>query len=356
MKEKYLIWLKYVPVFVLMLFLSFPLVSHAQIEFVRSASVSIPNHTGVFVGDEVVDEFRVNGFFTCERAGNYSFLARLGSISYVYDSGYGSQDAYVTDLRLVVNGEEFPASYVYDPDSGLGNIVFQATTYFQAGGIHYNFVGNLHRRISGTLHSSFGNDSYLYGTYAGTYGGTMSNVQSGNYSGQISGDGNIYTETTITGDGTLNIAESQYENGFVFLSSGITVSDSATQDLLRAQTEQQKKDAQASLDESKKQTNALTEFAKADEMAKNSLKNGTTLGDYSSHEDSAVADAKIGLDKFDFLYPLKFAEGVSQAVLLCSTWLTGIITGMSGFAYIFTLGAALSLGLIFIGLWRFKRG
>lgn len=204
---------------------------------------------------------------------------------------------------------------------------------------------------------------------AGNYSITLDNVRL-MYNGQIfyasyisSGTGGLYVfdfSTTITNNQHCSLlADVHFWGTSVQTVSGVSlgwnVSLQSFEKIDNPDMIQQTSD-KAVLEESKKQTSALTEFARADEMAKNSLKNGTTLGDYSSHEDSAVADAKIGLDKFDFLYPLKFAEGVSQAVLLCSTWLTGIITGMSGFAYIFTLGAALSLGLIFIGLWRFKRG
>ena len=289
MKERMLKWLKYVPVFVLMLFLSVSLNVRASEPFsFRIDSYTLPS---VFVSNGYEYSYTVSnpGTFDTSVASGYGRFLLYISPNLTYPAG--NYSITLDNVRLMYNGQIFYASYI---SSGTGGL----------------YVFDFSTTITNNQHCSLLADVHFWGT----------SVQ------------------TVSG-----------------VSLGWNVSLQSFEKIDNPDMIQQTSD-KAVLEESKKQTSALTEFARADEMAKNSLKNGTTLGDYSSHEDSAVADAKIGLDKFDFLYPLKFAEGVSQAVLLCSTWLTGIITGMSGFAYIFTLGAALSLGLIFIGLWRFKRG
>ena len=288
MKERMLKWLKYVPVFVLMLF-SVSLNVRASEPFsFRIDSYTLP---AVFVSNGYEYSYTVSnpGTFDTSVASGYGRFLLYLSPNLTYPAG--NYSITLDNVRLMYNGQIFYASYI---SSGTGGL----------------YVFDFSTTVTNNQHCSLLADVHFWGT----------SVQ------------------TVSG-----------------VSLGWNVSLQSFEKIDNPDMIQQTSD-KAVLDESKKQTTALTEFARADEMAKNSLKNGTTLGDYSSHEDSAISDAKIGLDKFDFLYPLKFAEGVSQAVLLCSTWLTGIITGMSGFAYIFTLGAALSLGLIFIGLWRFKRG
>lgn len=289
MKERFLKWLRYVPVFVLMLFFCVSLNVRASEPFsFRIDSYTLP---AVFVSNGYEYSYTVSnpGTFDTSVASGYGRFLLYLSPNLTYP--VGNYSITLDNVRLMYNGQIFYASYISSGTGGLYVFDFSIT-------------------VTNNQHCSLLADVHFWGA----------SVQ------------------TVSG-----------------VSLGWNVSLQSFEKIDNPDMIQQTSD-KAVLEESKKQTTALTEFARADEMAKNSLKNGTTLGDYSSHEDSAVADAKIGLDKFDFLYPLKFAEGVSQAVLLCSTWLTGIITGMSGFAYIFTLGAALSLGLIFIGLWRFKRG
>lgn len=298
MKERMLKWLKYVPVFVLMLFFCLSLDVKAATIFFNSPpeSVAVP---AIYCSSGYENTYTVSfqstlAFNGVNVGGNYRFILYITpSLSYPV----GNYSITLENVRMSYNGKLYYASYITSGTGGFYCFDFSDSFYTND---HYSILMDVKTWAKST----------------GVISGITCNLGMGTQS--ISRLPDIYQNSVID-----NIAHD---------------------------------DAQKALEESKKQTFALTEFAKADEMAKNSLKNGTTLGDYSSHEDSAVADAKIGLDKFDFLYPLKFAEGVSQAVLLCSTWLTGIITGMSGFAYIFTLGAALSLGLIFIGLWRFKRG
>lgn len=289
MKERFLKWLRYVPVFVLMLFFCVSLNVRAFEPF----SFRIDNYAlpAVFVSNGYEYSYTVSnpGTFDTSVASGYGRFLLYLSPNLTYP--VGNYSITLDNVRLMYNGQIFYASYI---SSGTGGL----------------YVFDFSTTVTNNQHCSLLADVHFWGT----------SVQ------------------TVSG-----------------VSLGWNVSLQSFEKIDNPDMIQQTSD-KAVLEESKKQTTALTEFARADEMAKNSLKNGTTLGDYSSHEDSAIADAKIGLDKFDFLYPLKFADGVSQAVLLCSTWLTGIITGMSGFAYIFTLGAVLSLCLIFIGLWRFKRG
>lgn len=290
MKERMLKWLKYVPVFVLMLFPFVSLNVRASEPF--SFRIDTYNLPPVYVSNGYEYTYTVSnpGMFDLAVASGYGRFLLYCSPALSYPTGNFS--ITLDNVRLMYAGQIFYASYI---SSGTGGL----------------YVFDFSTTITDNQHCSLLADIHFWGA----------------------------SGTIVVSDVVLNwnIGDQSYSN------------------ITNPSSIQQVSDASV-LNESKKQTTALTEFARADEMAKNSLKNGATLGDYSSHEDSAVADAKIGLDKFDFLYPLKFAEGVSQAVLLCSTWLTGIISGMSGFAYIFTLGAALSLALIFIGLWRFKRG
>lgn len=205
----------------------------------------------------------------------------------------------------------------------------------------------------------------------GNYSVTLDNVRL-MYAGQIfyasyisSGTGGLYVfdfSTTITDNQHCSLLADIHfwgSNGTITVSGVVlnwNIGVQSYSNITNPSSIQQVSDS-AVLAESKKQTSALTDFSRKDEMSSNASTNGSIMGDYTKSEDAVVSDAHSGLSKFDFLAPLKFAAGLSQSVLLCSTWLSDLIAAMGDFSYIFTLGSALTIVIcIFVGLSRFKRG
>lgn len=291
MKERFLKWLKYVPVFVLMLFLSSPLVSHASEPF--SFRINTYNLPPVYVSNGYEYTYTVSnpGMFDLAVASGYGRFLLYCSPALSYPTGNFS--ITLDNVRLMYAGQIFYASYI---SSGTGGL----------------YVFDFSTTITDNQHCSLLADIHFWGA----------------------------SGTIVVSDVVLNwnIGVQSYSN-ITNPSSIQQVSDSAV------------------LNESKKQTSALTEFSRKDEMSSNASSNGSIMGDYSDSEDAVVSGAHDGLSKFDFLAPLKFAAGLSQSVLLCSTWLSDLITAMGDFSFIFTLGSALTIIIcIFVGLSRFKRG
>ena len=290
MKERMLIWLKYVPVFVQMLFFSFPLVSHASEPF----SFRIDNYAlpAVFVSNGYEYSYTVSnpGTFDTSVASGYGRFLLYISPNLTYPAG--NYSITLDNVRLMYNGQIFYASYI---SSGTGGL----------------YVFDFSTTITNNQHCSLLADVHFWGT----------SVQ------------------TVSG-----------------VSLGWNVSLQSFEKIDNPDMIQQTSD-KAVLEESKKQTSALTEFARAGEMSSNASSNGSIMGDYSESENAVVSGAHDGLSKFDFLAPLKFASGLSQSILLCSTWLSDLIAAMGDFSFIFTLGSALTIIIcIFVGLSRFKRG
>ena len=347
---KYLVCL---PAFILALLFLNPLTARAEISFPRSGSYPVSGHNGVFVGDEIVDEFRLDGFFVCDTTGYYNVIARLGTPSYVINSDFGSQNIewYIDNLRLVVNGVEIHLS------NGISssNLVFQGDVYLYSGGVHCQFVGDLHRRIYGSLVTYYNSSYRLSGSITST--SSANSVTS--TTGTAITDGSMNTSSIYPG--TLSFAESPYPNGVTYLGATSLVSDTVTQtyiqnqtSVIQSQTERQHSDAQTALVESQKQTSALTEFDKASVMASDSANADSTVSSYKDAESSLVSGAQDGINKFDYTSLFNFPVALTQSFMLVSTWLSALISQMGSFSLIFSIGAALSLALLFIGLWKFK--
>ena len=353
MKANYCKYLVCLPAFVLALLFFNPLTARAEIAISRSGSYSVSGHNGVLVGDEVVDEFRLDGFFVCDTAGYYNIIARLGTPSYTVNPDFGSQnvDWYVDNFRLVVNGVEIFLS------NGISsnNLVFQGDIYLYSGGVHCEFVGDLHRRLYGNRESYYNTTERLSGSTTSTSSGSSVSTTTG--TGTISG----YTSTSTIYPGTISFAESPYPNGVTYIGDSFTVSDRVTQtyiqnqtSVIQSQTAQEHSDAQSALAESQRQTSALTEFSKASLMASDSANADSTVSSYKDAESSLVSGAQDGIKKFDYTSLFNFPVALTQSFMLVSTWLSALISQMGSFSLIFSIGAALSLALLFIGLWKFK--
>jgi len=299
MKERMLKWLKYVPVFVLMLFFSFSLdVKAATISFNNPpSSVDVP---AIYCSAGYENTYTVSfqstlAFNGVNIGGSYRFILYITpSLSYPD----GNYSITLENVRMSYNGKLYYASYITSGTGGLYCFDFSDSFYTNA---HYSILM----------------DVKTWATHTGIISGITCNLGMGEQS--ISRLPDAWQNSVI--DNTAH------------------------------------EDAQKALEESKKQTSALTEFSRKDEMSSNASSNGSIMGNYSDSEDAVVSGAHDGLSKFDFLAPLKFASGLSQSILLCSTWLSDLIAAMGDFSFIFTLGSALTIIIcIFVGLSRFKRG
>lgn len=296
MKERMIKWLK-LPVFVLMLFFfSFPLnVKAATINFnTPPQSVAVP---AIFCSSGYENTYTVSfqstlAFNGVNVGGNYRFILYIEpSLSYPA----GNYSITLENVRMSYNGKLYYASYVTSGTGGLYVFDFSDSFYTNA---HYSILMDVKTWAKST----------------GVISGITCNLGMGGQS--ISRLPDIYQNSVI---------------------------DNTAHD-----------DAQKALEESKKQTDALTKFDKADDMASDSAKADSTVSDFKNSESAVISGAQDGLNKFDFLGAFTFPVALTQSLMLVSQWLSALINGMGAFSLIFSLGASLTICLMFIGLWKFR--
>lgn len=287
MKERFLKWLRYVPVFVLMLFICVSLNVRASEPFsFRIDSYTLP---AVFVSNGYEYSYTVSnpGTFDTSVASGYGRFLLYLSPNLTYPAG--NYSITLDNVRLMYNGQIFYASYI---SSGTGGL----------------YVFDFSTTVTNNQHCSLLADVHFWGT----------SVQ------------------TVSG-----------------VSLGWNVSLQSFEKIDNPDMIQQTSD-KAVLEESKKQTDALTKFDKADDMASDSAKADSAVSDFKDSESAVISGAQDGLNKFDFLGIFTFPVALTQSLMLVSQWTSAIINGMGAFSLIFSLGSALSICLMFIGLWKFK--
>ena len=124
-------------------------------------------------------------------------------------------------------------------------------------------------------------------------------------------------------------------------------------DVINNQTQQQHSDAQNQLDESKKQTDAMTKFDGKADMDKNSSDLNDSLSGYDEAQQSIFASSTVSIEKFDVDNLFNFTANISAALLVWNNLMVSIVASMGDFSLIYTI----SMGLVFIGIvvgiWRF---
>lgn len=355
MKERFVKWLKYVPVFVLMLFsFSFDVQADASASGffnVQQSTCTVPVSYGTFGADNV-RQISFSGTISASQINSdYNFLficnptVSIIGLSETMPTGTINSLTYygwLDNLKITVKGKTFDATY--NTWSGYPFAVFEGDFSYTAYDIYYTITADVHI-VPYSSTGYFGGYNNI--SITGTKTSSGAQIPSGSYSDS----GSIVLNTSPESQQACKIngftATLGYSSSYVSgINSNQAVFDSVANE-----------NAKKALEESQKQTSALTEFSRKDEMSSNASSNGSIMGDYSESEDAVVSGAHDGLSKFDFLAPLKFAAGLSQSVLLCSTWLSDLIGAMGDFSFIFTLGSALTIVIcIFVGLSRFKRG
>lgn len=228
------------------------------------------------------------GFLSDIPAGSYEFLVYCAPY-YVPSSPVEGVTYYFDNLRIVMHGVEYPATY-----QSPANYVLQGT--FDCNGIapHYTILVDLHRisNHGGTGAINFYGSSKTFGDIKGFWYSTVPSVSE---SGTIDRDPLSSTKYNyrvsipqyiISSSSALNLSDvetfyndlsavtldyAMYDaGGTMYLNkqsltiTAITrvtqqVTDSAQQQLTQQQTEQQHKDAEAQLTESQKQTSIQEE-------------------------------------------------------------------------------------------------
>ena len=122
---------------------------------------------------------------------------------------------------------------------------------------------------------------------------------------------------------------------------------------LDQQIQQQHSDAQNQLDESKKQTDAMTKFDGKSDMDKNSSDLNDSLSGYDEAQQSIFSSSTASIEKFDVDNLFTFTVNISSALLVWNNLMVSIVASMGDFSLIYTI----SMGLVFIGIvvgiWRF---
>lgn len=112
-------------------------------------------------------------------------------------------------------------------------------------------------------------------------------------------------------------------------------------------------DAQNQLDESKKQTDAMTKFDGKSDMDKNSSDLNDSLSGYDEAQQSIFSSSTASIEKFDVDNLFNFTVNISSALLVWNNLMVSIVASMGDFSLIYTI----SMGLVFIGIvvgiWRF---
>ena len=253
-------------------------------------------------------------------SGETYFFSMVFSPSVTYPSG--NYSISLENVRLSYGGSIYYPSYV---SSGLGGYHYFSFPVVYTAHSDYTLLADLHFWASET--------SIVSGVVVSCNMGTCIGTLFQDYS-------NVYDKTV---------------NSSIQYQTALQHSDSATQlSTSQYQTALQHSDAVTALEQSQKQTSALTEFDKASVMASDSANADNTVSSYKDAESSLVSGAQDGISKFDYTSLFNFPVALTQSFMLVSTWLSALISQMGSFSLIFSIGAALSLALLFIGLWKFK--
>lgn len=320
----------------------------------------------------------------------------------VYTPSLESDDLYYIDnVRMVINGETFPASY-----QSPGNYFIQGQCEMRYTASHCSILVDVHRiaktktTSSNVDWSSAGSavprlqlrptsslkipDLYFNVLLNSTLGGGYSGYSKMDYKYILKDDLPSYeitqensylpfTSSTVGGFSTENNAAT-LSGGTVSLNlgaSGIEFLSYATEDLIRQQTvqqhtdslseqsllqqlyNQQHSDAQNQLKESEKQTDAMTKFDGKSDMDKNSGDLNNSLADYDNAQQSIFTSSSTAINNFDFENLFSFSININSAIVVWNSLMTSIIASMGDFSLIYTISMGLVFISVIVGIWRY---
>ena len=396
--------------FITVFFLSLVLVVACPLLGIRSeaADLSFSNfpkevNVSYIYGDVGIDTC-VTAFFPSyvdgqSQGGVYGFYLYCNP---VYTPSLESDDLYYIDnVRMVINGETFPASY-----QSPGNYLIQGQFEMRYTTSHCSILVDVHRIAKSKTMSS-----NVAWSSAGSavprlqlrptsplkipdlYFDVLLNSKSGGgYSGYSKMDSKYilkddlpsyeitqensylpFTSSTTGGFSTENNAAT-LSGGTLSLNlgaSGIRFLSYVTEDLIQQQTvqqhtdslveqsllqqlyNQQHSDAQNQLDESKKQTDAMTKFDGKSGMDKNSSDLNSSLSDYDDAQQSIFTSSSTAINNFDFENLFVFQLNISSAIGVWNSLMTSIVASMGDFSLIYTISMGLVFISIIVGIWRY---
>lgn len=134
---------------------------------------------------------------------------------------------------------------------------------------------------------------------------------------------------------------------------GGTNADTGTHNRLDSMLQQQQQQAQAQLDESQKQTDALTSFDGKGTMDSSKTELDSTMGSYDEAERNLFETAGAAIGAIDMATSLKPSAGVLSGIQHLSGIILGIIGAMGEFSILYTAGYVIVLILILFGLFKY---
>lgn len=291
---------------------------------------------------------------------------------------------YFDNIRMVIGGCTYNASY---QDDGY-YLVQGQFEYDASSNPHCSILIDLHRIASSTLSSYTLNSTTSNSvSYSGNinalndgrldipyYQILLNEKSGGGYSGYakspsattlkfeapdyyLSGVSSSSTGSVTTSGHTENNA-ALLSGGTFYLgtdkgSSNVIYLGLSTRSALQQMAEQQHKDSQDQLQESQKQTDAMTKFDGKSDMDKNSSDLNDSLSGYDEAQQSIFSSSTASIEKFDVDNLFNFTVNISSALLVWNNLMVSIVASMGDFSLIYTI----SMGLVFIGIvvgiWRF---
>lgn len=291
---------------------------------------------------------------------------------------------YIDNVRIVVGGCTYDASY---QDNGY-YLVQGQFEYDASSNPHCSILIDLHRIASSTLSSytlnsttsnsvSYSgninalNDGRLdipyyqillneksgggYSGYAKSPSATTLKFEAPDYylsgvssssTGYVTTSGHTENNAALLSGGTFYLGMDKGSSNVIYL--GLS-----TRSSLQQMAEQQHSDAQDQLQESQKQTDAMTKFDGKSDMDKNSSDLNDSLSGYDEAQQSIFSSSTASIEKFDVDNLFNFTVNISSALLVWNNLMVSIVASMGDFSLIYTI----SMGLVFIGIvvgiWRF---
>lgn len=291
---------------------------------------------------------------------------------------------YIDNVRIVIGGCTYDASY---QDNGF-YLVQGQFEYDASSNPHCSILIDLHRIVSSTL-SSYTLNSTI--SNSASYGGNINALNDGRldipyyqillneksgggYSGYAKSpsattlkfDAPDYYLSGVTSSSTGYVTTSGHtENNAALLSGGtfylgmdkgssnVIYLGSSTRSTLQQMAAQQHKDSQDQLQESQKQTDAMTKFDGKADMDKNSSDLNSSLTDFDSVQQSIFESSSTAINNFDFENLFSFSLNISSAIGVWNSLMISIVASMGDFALIYTLSMGLVFISIIVGIWRY---
>lgn len=291
-----------------------------------------------------------------------------------------SQNAYIGIYVDVEISCSLTTAAIRDQRTISYSTIENAYTEQFTGSASTTFSGN----VSNTSHyvknmSSL--NSYLVETYTSQYGGLKASTSIGDLKKEVplrrssssrSSSGLMYYDLpgvfipsiNVIPDrcslvfGQSNVADSvtdsrTHELLEQLIREGGTNADTGTHNRLDSMLQQQQQQAQAQLDESQKQTDALTNFEGKGTMDSSKTELDSTMGSYDEAERNLFETAGAAIGAIDMATSLKPSAGVLSGIQYLSGFLINIIAAMGEFSILYTAGYVIVLILILFGLFKY---